>query len=257
MTYDELQKFFAPDNWLGKGHGPRYSQLLRHVERAILDGRFGAGLQLPPEREIAELAGVSRVTVRKAIGQLVERGHVQQLRGSGSFVTERQRESRLEQSLSTLTSFTEYMETRGYKSTSVVLSRGLFAPRPEEMVSLGLSGEDRVARIVRLRSAGGTPLAIENSNLPADILPDPAAVETSLYQVLRRTGGAPVRAIQRISAANLKAADAEMLELPIGSAVLQIDRTGYLASGRPIEFTRGIYRSDIYDFVAELRIDPR
>jgi GntR family transcriptional regulator len=45
------------------------------------------------------------------------------------------------------------------------------------------------------------------------------------------------------------------LKLAAGTAVLQIDRTGFLASGRPIEFTRGLYRSDIYDFVAELRLE--
>lgn len=44
-----------------------------------------------------------------------------------------------------------------------------------------------------------------------------------------------------------------MLNLPDGAAVLRIDRTAYLQSGRPIEFTRGLYQSDIYDFIAELR----
>jgi GntR family transcriptional regulator len=46
-----------------------------------------------------------------------------------------------------------------------------------------------------------------------------------------------------------------LLNLPEGAAVLRIDRTGFLGSGRPIEFTRGLYHSDIYDFVAELRLE--
>ena len=77
----------------------------------------------------------------------------------------------------------------------------------------------------------------------------------SLYEVLRARGLAPTRAIQRVTAANLSPRDAEMLHLPEGAAVLRIERTGYLATGRPIEFTRGLYRSDIYDFVSELRLD--
>ena len=61
--------------------------------------------------------------------------------------------------------------------------------------------------------------------------------------------------MQRISAVPAKANEARLLDLPMGSAVLRIERTGYLPSGRPIEYTRGLYRSDIYDFVAELRIE--
>jgi GntR family transcriptional regulator len=63
-----------------------------------------------------------------------------------------------------------------------------------------------------------------------------------------------VRAVQRISAANLGEADARLLEVTAGAASLNIERISYLASGRVIEFTRSIYRGDAYDFVAELRI---
>ena len=83
----------------------------------------------------------------------------------------------------------------------------------------------------------------------------PEAVETSLYDILRNAGTAPTRAVQRISAVNLIGPDARLLNLADGAAVLRIDRTAYLPSGRPIEYTRGLYRSDIYDFIAELRLD--
>src|SRR5690606_16335426 len=106
----------------------------------------------------------------------------------------------------------------------------------------------------RLRSADGVPIAIEISAIPSDILPDPGRVETSLYDLLRRSGMVPTRAVQRINAINVEAEDAAMLGLAPGTAVLQINRTGFLPSGRPIEFTQGIYRSDIYDFVAELKV---
>ena len=98
-------------------------------------------------------------------------------------------------------------------------------------------------------------MALEKSSLPRDVLPDPGQVTTSLYTVLRGNGVSPTRAIQRITAVNLAADEARLLNLAIGAAVLQIDRTAYLASGRPIEFTRGLYRSDIYDFVSELRLE--
>jgi len=245
---------FAPAAWFRKGQGPRYLQLYRHLAEAIRADRIEAGAQLPPERDLADLAEVSRVTVRKAVSQLVTDGLVDQRRGAGSFVRPSDA-SRLEQSLSSLVSFTENMRARGKASTSAVLEQGLFPPSPDESLALGLATHDRVARIERLRSADGVPMAIERSSLPPDILPDPGAVDTSLYAILRQAGRAPSRAIQRVTARNLAPHEARLLNLAEGAAVLQIDRTGYLSTGRPIEFTRGVYRSDLYDFVAELRLE--
>ena len=253
MDGSDSHDFYGPGRWYRDGLGPRYQQLYRHINAAIADGRLEVDSQLPPERDLAQLADVSRVTVRKAVAQLVSDGLVEQRRGAGSFV--RAQGPKLEQSLSTLTSFTEYMLARGKSSTSQVLERGVFAPTPDETIALGLSSSERVARIARLRHADGVPMAIERSSLPVDILPHPERVETSLYSVLREQGGAPARAIQRITAINLAAHEARLLNLAEGAAALRIDRTGYLPSGRPIEFTRGLYRSDIYDFVAELRLD--
>ena len=246
-----MQDIFAPLSWYRPDRGPRYTQLYRHIAALIRSGALEAEAQLPPERDLAEMADVSRVTVRKAVAQLVEEGALEQRRGAGTFV--RPQPKRLEQSLSNLISFTEHMKQRGKTSSSQVLHRGLYPPRPEEQMALGLALGLRVARIERLRSADGQAMALEWSTLPEDILPDPFSVETSLYSVLRAAGVAPVRAVQRVTAVNLEPGEAQLLNLAAGCAVLRIDRTGYLASGRPIEFTRGLYRSDIYDFIAESR----
>ena len=255
MDQTETHPIFAPDRWYRAGRGPRYEQLYRHIAAAIGSGVLDHAAQLPPERDLAGMADVSRVTVRKAVAQLVTDGLLEQRRGAGTFV--RPQAPKLEHSLSALVSFTEYMRQRGKTSTSQILRRGLFLPSPDEQMALGLAGADRVARVDRLRSADGMPMALEWSSLPQDILADPERVETSLYDVLRARGNAPTRAVQRITAVNLTTPDAQLLHLPDGAAVLRIDRTAYLPSGRPIEFTRGLYRSDIYDFVAELRLEPK
>ncbi|MEY4304978.1 MAG: hypothetical protein RIT52_1153 [Pseudomonadota bacterium] len=244
---------FHPEIWFREGHGPRYEQLYRHLVAAIADGRLKPETQIPPERDLAELAQVSRVTVRKAVGQLVEDGQLEQRRGAGTFV--RAPRARMDNSQSTLVSFSDYMRQRGKVPTSRILSAGLHAPTPAEQQALGLMTSGRVARIERLRSADGVPMALEYSSWPADILPDPEAVKGSLYDHIRALGHVPTHAVQRVSAANLKVSEAQLLHMEAGQAVLRIDRTGYLASGRPVEFTRGLYRSDIYDFIAELRLD--
>ncbi|RWM15275.1 MAG: GntR family transcriptional regulator [Mesorhizobium sp.] len=231
---------------------PLYLQLRRSIEEAVNRGLIGPGDALPSERDIASKADISRVTVRKAVQDLVKGGILVQRHGSGTFVAPRM--ERVEQSLSRLTSFTEDMARRGMNVRSVWLDRGLYAPSPDEMMVLGLSSTELVARVARLRIANETPLAIERAALSASVLPDPEAIGSSLYVALGTTGNRPVRAVQRISATNLGDADARLLEVPPGVAGLQIERISYLASGKVIEFTRSVYRGDAYDFVAELRL---
>lgn len=248
------ENIFTPDAWYREGGGARYRQFYRAVADAVRSGRLEAGDALPPERRLAEIADVSRVTVRRAMAMLARDGLVEQRQGAGSFVSSSPG-TRLEQSLSSLVSFTENLRSRGYTSSSEVLSRGLYAARTDEVFALGLSPAQQVARIRRLRMADGTPMAIETSALPSDILPEPEIMGASLYAHLRERGLAPVRAIQRITARNLNSEEAGQLKMRVGVAVLQIDRTAFLPSGRPIEFTRGIYHTDFYDFVSELRLD--
>lgn len=253
MTETDDTAIYGPATWHKEGRGPRYQQLYRHLSAAIASGRLAPESQLPTERDLADLAEVSRVTVRKAVSQLVADGLIEQRRGAGSFV--RANGPRLEQSLSSLISFTENMLARGRTSSSEVLRQGLFQPTPDEQVTLGIASGGRVARVERLRSADGVPMAIERSSLPEDILPDPALVRTSLYDLLRAEGRAPTRAIQRVTAINLGPQEARLLNMAQGAAALRIDRTAFRPNGRPIEFTRGLYRSDIYDFVSELRLE--
>jgi len=232
--------------------GPLYLQLKRFIEQAVSSGQMSAGDALPSERDLAAKMDVSRVTVRKAVQHLVREGVLVQRHGSGTYVAAQP--NRVEQSLSQLTSFTEDMARRGMVVRSVWLDRGLYAPSPEETVTLGLSSGDNVARVARLRIAGDTPLAIERAALSSRILPDPEFVGTSLYAHLEKSANRPVRAIQRIRAVSLGDDDAALLEVTPGVASLHIERTSYLASGRVVEFTRSIYRGDTYDFVAELRL---
>ncbi len=247
-----INNFFNPSNWLNTSGGPLYLQLQRHLTQAITSGKLEPDAALPAERDIALMTGLSRVTVRRAIGTLVEDGLITQKRGSGSFVTEKGR--RVEQSLSSLTSFTEDMALRGMSVHSLWTERGLFLPTSKEIEILQLSENSSVVRLSRLRSADGIPLAIERAALSPDILPNPLLVTNSLYEVLGQNGNRPVRATQRISATNLQAEDADILNVEIGVAGLKIERTSYLASGKVVEFTQSIYRGDKYDFVAQLQL---
>ena len=247
-----ITEFLKPDIWFDQGAGPRYVQLRRRLEEAIQSGVLPPNSSLPPEREIAEITDLSRVTVRKAMHELVQQGAIEQRQGSGSFV--RESTARVEQSLRHLTSFTEDMQQRGLETTSKWLERGVFLPTEEEVSVLGLGAEDSVAQIYRLREAGGQPMALERAALPLSILPNPLEVTTSLYATLGVIGHRPVRAIQKISAINLESTEADLLNVAEGTAGLRIQRLSFLEDGRVAELTRSLYRGDAYDFVAELQL---
>lgn len=244
-----IQRFFSDR---AAADGPIYLRLKRAIEDAIRAGAFRAGDALPSERDIATELRVSRVTVRRALGELVAERALTQRQGSGTFVAAHV--ERLEQSLSDLTSFSEEAARRNMTLVSRWLDRGVFDPSSQEAVILGLGIGEKVARVSRLRIANGNPLAIERAAIAASVLPDPMAVGHSLYSKLEEYGARPVRALQRIAAVNLTAEDAELLEIPTSMACLRIERTSYLATGRIVEFTRSIYRGDAYDFLAELRL---
>ncbi len=247
-----MHGIFAPDAFQDTGAGPLYLQLHRRIAEAIDTGKLKPGDSLPPEREMAAMTGLSRVTVRKGVEALVASGQLVQKRGSGTYVAPQLR--KLEQALSLLTSFTEDMARRGRTVESVVLSRSLNSPSPEEVMALGLGLGDRVARLERVRTSDGLPLAIERASLPEEILPNPDAVGASLYAYLDGQGLRPVRAVQRISATNLSPRDATLLDVPPGTAGLRIERVSYLPNGMVVEFTRSIYRGDAYDFAVELKL---
>ena len=135
----EPNAIFAPDAFAAGTSGPLYLRLKALIQGAIQDGSLGANDALPSEREIASMLDISRVTVRKALAELVEDGVLTQKRGSGTFVTEGSQ--RVEQRLSRLTSFTEDMLARGLTPSVKWLQKIVAAPSPEEAMVLG----DRVA----------------------------------------------------------------------------------------------------------------
>lgn len=232
---------------------PLYLQLARKLAAAVRNGCYQAHEALPSERLLSESLSVSRVTARNAIDQLVTQGLIVRRRGSGNYIA-----PHLEQPLSRLTSFSEELQRRGYKPGSKWLVRAVSNATPEEQRGLNISPKGqtvKVARLERLRLADDVCMAYEATVLPQHVLPDPTAVEGSLYEYLDAIGQAPVRALQHIRAANSPAWLAELLGVPVGHAVLDITRTGFLASGQIIELTHSYSRSDYYDFVAEMKRD--
>jgi GntR family transcriptional regulator len=226
---------------------PLYQQLQRALRAAIENGVIAADDALPPERDLAEMLNVSRITVRKAIDELVDDGLLIRKQGSGTFVS-----NRVEKNFAKLTSFSEDMRARGREPRSVWLNRAEGTVTPEESLTLRSSPGTPVFRFHRIRYADDAPMALEYATVLASCLSSLDAVQSSLYEALEKTGNRPVRALQRLRAVLLTAEQAKLLKAQERDAGLLVARVGYLKDGRAVEFSQSYYRGDIYDFVAEL-----
>jgi GntR family transcriptional regulator len=231
-----------------KSPTPLYLQLADAIRKRIATGAIRTGDALPSERELSQSTGISRVTVRKGIDALFREGLLSRRHGSGTYIA-----PRIEQPAALLAGFSADMASRGKVPGSRLVEHKVGAPTPEEALALALGVGASVRRLSRVRTADGEPLAIERATVPVALLPDYAPDQTSLYAALEARGHRPVRGLQRLQASLASAEEAGLLDVPVGAAILRIERRSFLANGTPVEFTRSAYRGDRYDFVAEAR----
>lgn len=226
---------------------PLYMQLARSLREHISSGGIDPGSALPSERDLSEMAGLSRVTVRKGIEQLIDEGVLIRRQGSGTFVARR-----IEAPGAKLSSFSDDTRSRGEAPSVVWIYRSYAQPTEEEAAALDVSPSALVARLGRVRLAGGEPLAIEHAVIPAVFMPDLDSLGDSLYQALESHGFRPTSGTQRVRASLATPTEAGILSVEQNSEVLRIDRRTRIPDGRIVEFTRSVYRGDRYEFVTEL-----
>ncbi len=226
---------------------PLYQQMADNIRQLIVDGEITAGEALPSERKLIEITGTSRVTIRKAIDQLIEEGLLFRRQGAGTYIAEQ-----IEQSGEELTGFTDGAKHRGELPSSLWLVRDIATPTEDEAKHLRITISDKVARLGRVRVSDGEPLAIEHAVIPIVLLPDPHAVKESLYEILKKNGNQPVSGSQKLCAALATPTEAGLLSIAENSEILRIERNTFLADGTPVEYTRSAYRGDKYAFVTEL-----
>ncbi|WP_085044248.1 GntR family transcriptional regulator [Ensifer aridi] len=234
------------------GAGPLYHRLRLSLEKAIQSGKLRAGDVLCPERDLAEYANVSRVTVRKAIDLLVRDGLLMRRHGSGTFVVDRSTVG--DQRTTKPAPVAEGIFWCSVSSQAEWLERRLSPPSPQEMMTFALAGDEQVARFTRLLISDGRPLAVERTSVPAFLIADPFRITVSIHEVLASAGARPVRAVQRIFARAIQTPDAGLLEASEGAAGLVTERVAFLSTGRAVELTHSTFRDDADGFVSEFAI---
>jgi GntR family transcriptional regulator len=225
-----------------------YSQLLNAISR----GQYPPASRLPGERDLARQLGISRVTLRHALGRLEVEGKVERSAQRGWFVTGQV----VSEPPSVLVSFTDMARARGLKATARVLVHRVRAASFDEADELRMPPGADVVEIRRLRAMDGQVICVDHTVVPLDKAPALATAEMtdqSLYERLDTLCG--LRIHRSAYTVHAEAADAEiatLLNVPVGSPMLVGTETGYTADGKPVLIGVNRYRGDAYRFHADL-----
>jgi GntR family transcriptional regulator len=205
--------------------------------------------------ELVHSLGVSRHTVRHALGTLVADGLLRRRRGSGTTVVSTEPAPPIERSLGNFYAFAREVRRRGAEHRSEVLERDTLSAPEAIAERLRLRAGSPVERIVRLRRADHEPLVLETAYLPGELacLLDSRALEReAIYDVLERVSGLTIaRAQEDIRPVVLDRAAARLLGVKVGSPAFQVERTTW-AEQRPIEWQQSLVRGDRYLYSIEL-----
>lgn len=225
--------------------GLKHVQVREYVRSVIAGGTPGS--PAPSERELVNLFGVARMTVRQAMDALVAEGLLERVPGRGTFV------ARPRRTATPVTSFTEEMRHRGMLPESVTLFARREQAGPGVARALGITVGDAIIHWKRLRRADGAPMCIEDVYLNEVLLPGflQGGMPTSLYDDLADRGMRPTWVEDNIAADVATAEEAGQLEIASGAAVLRQQRRAF-AEERAVEVSRSTYRSD--RFTLRLRL---
>lgn len=236
---------------------PLYFQLAATIRAQIQAGMLEAGQQLPAERDLAREAGISRMTARQALAELVHTGDIVVRHGIGAFVAM----PKLTHDAVHLLGFTEEMESLGGEVSSRVLACEVILPPPDVREALHLGNDALVIHVVRLRSTGAAPLLLETSYIPHARCPGLEHEDLerqSLYRILEQRFGLPLHdARQTIEATAANAYESDLLDVDEGAPMLLLRGVANTAGGEPVEWFKAIYRADRVRIAVESQREQR
>src|ERR1700728_1873840 len=236
----------------GAQGSPLYALVETVLANETTNGDVRGGVQLLTEDSLIARFGVSRITVRRAIQNLVSRGVVEIRRGKGTFVAA----PKITQDLKELSGFVEDMHALGHQPTARVIGKEIVTANATVARQLALTRGERVVRIRRVRLADGVPLSFDETYLPLEIgkkiITNNLRVEP-IFSLLERKYGVPlIEAEYKLEAIAAEAEVAAALRVKQGSPIFRIERTSYSTGNRPVDYEKLYYRGDLVRFVTRL-----
>ncbi len=234
------QRFAAVDNT------PLYLKFAETVKNAVRSGMLEHGNILPGERDLSQLAGVSRITVRKAMQTLEEEGVVTRVRGYGTQIN-----NIFEYSLKEARGFSQQVVLRGQKPNTLWVNKQIVKSSKDVAEQLAIAPETPVFLLKRIRYVDEDAVSIEESYVPVELIADAEDIGVSLYAYFRSQNINPQRTRSRVSARLPDAEFQSHIQLDNTVPVLVIKQVALDQQNRPIEYSISYCRSDLYVFVCE------
>jgi len=235
-----------------KPKAPLYYQVEEGLRKKIYDGVYNTGQSLPSEKELIEIYGVSRLTVREAVNRLVLKGLVKKEQGKGTFVAE----PKVEHRVGFLFSAGEEFLARKFKIKTKVLQFKRIKPNKIIRHKLKISGDEEVVFLNRLRYADNKPATLIESYLPYSYVEGIESIDFTrffLYRTLEDHFKLQLyEAEECIEAVNTDFRSSNLLKLERGTPLLLVKRVTYLIDGKIIEYDKVLYRSDIFEYHVKL-----
>ena len=236
---------------------PLYYQIYRQLRQRIMSGDLHPGDRLPTEAQICAESGVSRMTARMALTQLVNEGLVVRQRGRGTFVAPPK--ATFHGFPSSLFSYTEIMGRLGLQAKARIRSQEVIPAPPSVAERLRIPVGSPVVRIIRKRYADTEVMSLEVSHYPHRRFPALAEqdlTDRSIYQVLDELyGTVPAYAEDTIELSVAGPYEAAELGVKEGIPLVLCTRVSYSEQDTPIEFTQTVHRGDRFRSV--IRYDRR
>ena len=233
--------------------------LVEQVRESLLgelaSGNLEPGAKLANENELAERFGVSRSTIREAVGGLMDAGYLVRRHGSGTYVTS---SPRTRHPLETTVSYTAMIRASGHKPAETVVNKTVRAPAPDERELLGLADGDQVIDVERVRFADRRPVIYSRDRIPAALLgeyPD-EPLDSSLYAILARAGHPVATATAQLIPTIANARLARLLTVKRGTPLLHIDQVDFDERGRAVMLSHEWHVADAFDLVVNRRAAP-
>lgn len=225
---------------------PLYYQLENIIRKRIEEGIYKVDEKIPSERKLSEELNISRMTISKAINNLVEDGGLYRKRGQGTFVSKNKIDF-----FPGLIGFTEIIEDKGMKPSSKVISQSVIMADKHLCEKLQISENEEVIFTQRLRLADNEIINLEQSYVPYSLCPELLEADLSvesIYKLLTNEGYKLSKAVQEIQAILSSTELSELLQINVDEPILKRKRITY-SKDTPIEYSLNYYRGDVYTMV--------
>jgi GntR family transcriptional regulator len=227
---------------------PLYTQIKGILRDRILDGTYHAHQQMPSESELTSIFGVSRITVRQALGDLQKEGLIFKIHGKGTYVSK----PKAFQDIAQLQGFGEAMSRMGYETFSRVVSLKSLIASAAVAARLGVSQNEEVTELRRVRYLNRAPISLDVTYVSQEIgerLAKEDLAHRDVFLILENDYGMALgEAELQIEAMLADEYIARLLEVEEGASVLRIERLTMTADGKPLDFEYLYYRGDAFQY---------